>query len=462
MTVRAHPLIAVIGHPNEGKSSVLSTLTEDDTVVVNDYPGETTRCHYFPVEINGTVVLELVDTPGFQNPQRILEWMRANGKTDDALLRDFLATFADQEAFHHDCELMQPLVQGAALIYVVDCSRPLLPVDEAEMEILRLVNKPRMAVINFKDDDRDYLPAWTSAFRRHFNVIREFNAHHARFEERIALLETLKAIEQNWEPQINRAIEAFRQNWDYRRQQAVDAICEYLTGALQLVIEQPLAKGADPEPVKALVLDRYRSTLVSRERQLFDALRGLYHHHSFNFELPAQSILQEDLFSEVTWEVLGLTRKQLLVAAAGMGAGIGVALDAASLGMSTGLFAAAGALVGGTGAWFMGQELAKVRVHRLPLGGSRLVVGPSRNPQLPLVLLDRAVLFYREIMNHAHGNRSGVLPELASQSVVRQTDIEHQKQLLKQARLLVEGSSMERDNAREQLVLLIADLLLTD
>ena len=459
MNARPHPLIAVIGHPNEGKSSVLSTLTEDDSVAVNDYPGETTRCHYFPVQIDGEVVLELVDTPGFQNPLRILEWMQASGKTDDALLQDFLTHFQQQDSYAHDCELMQPLAAGAALIYVVDCSRPLLAVDEAEMEILRLINKPRMAVINFKDTDREYLPQWSSALRRHFNVIREFNAHQARFAERIGLLETLKAIQQDWEQPINGAISAFVRDWQFRREQALEAICDYLTFALQLTIEQPLPKGADDEPVKAQVMERFQGLLVRRERELFDAMRALYHHHLFNFELPAQSVLQEDLFSEVTWDVLGLTRKQLLLTAAGMGAGIGVVLDVASVGSSTGLFAAAGALVGGAGAWLMGSELARVRIHKLPLGGSRLVVGPSRNPQLPLVLLDRAVLFYCEIMNHAHGNRSGQRPDLREQSLIRPLASDQQKQLIRQARLLAEGNSLERDQARQMLSEMISELM---
>jgi Predicted GTPase len=32
---------AIVGHPNEGKSSVVSTLAEDDSVRVTPIPGET-------------------------------------------------------------------------------------------------------------------------------------------------------------------------------------------------------------------------------------------------------------------------------------------------------------------------------------------------------------------------------------------------------------------------------------
>ncbi len=479
-----HPLIAVIGHPNEGKSSVLSTLTEDDSVVVNDYPGETTHCQYFPVNLAGETVLELVDTPGFQNPQRILDWMRDSGKTDDELLRACLDTFGNDPVFNHDCQLLQPLADGAAVIYVVDCSRPLLAVDQAEMEILRLVNKPRMAVINFKDNDRDYLPDWEQAFRRHFNVIREFNAHQARFPERLALLETLKAIQQSWEPQLNKAIAAFEHNWQQRRQQVAEQILDYLEFALQLTIEQKVsasgssasgsggsgsgglggllggtsqAQKASNEQATEQALGRYQKAIAEREQSLFGSIRQLYLHNHFNLTLPAQSVLHQDLFAETTWEVLGLTRKQVLLAAAGMGAGVGVTLEAAVGGLSAGLFATAGALIGGGSAWFLGAELTRVKIKAIPLGGARVTVGPSKNPQFPVVLLDRALLFYREIASHSHGNRTDTVADAGNQSVLRDVASEQQRQLLKLANTLAEGKATDKD--REALASLILNWL---
>lgn len=455
----SHPLIAVIGHPNEGKSSVLSTLTEDDSVVVNDYPGETTHCQYFPVVIAGETILELVDTPGFQNPQSILQWMQQQGTTDDALLADFLAEYSTKPGYEHDCELMQPLVKGAALVYVVDCSRPLLPVDEAEMEILRLINKPRMAVINFKDDDRDYFDDWTQAFRRHFNVIREFNAHHARFQERIALLETLKAIQQSWEPAINRAITAFKNDWQSRSDDAVVAITEYLTYALRLSVDKTFSDDSQRRKAETEAVARYQEKIAQAEQKLFDRVRALYHHNVFDIELAQQSVLREDLFSEATWDVLGLTKKQLTIAATGMGAGLGVTLDMATGGLSHGLFAAAGALFAGGSAYFKGAELTRVKLKALPLGGTKVVVGPNLNPQFPVVLLDRALLYVNEIANHAHGNRSGEVPDVSDQSVLRHVDASLQKQLLKHSHKISKCGYGELEENQQKLNHVISTVL---
>ena len=42
------PEFAVLGHPNEGKSSVVSTLTEDDRIQVSPVPGETRVSNHIP------------------------------------------------------------------------------------------------------------------------------------------------------------------------------------------------------------------------------------------------------------------------------------------------------------------------------------------------------------------------------------------------------------------------------
>lgn len=63
------PVFAVIGHPNEGKSSVVATLVENDRIRISPVPGETVRAQEYPVIIDGEPCIVFVDTPGFQNPR---------------------------------------------------------------------------------------------------------------------------------------------------------------------------------------------------------------------------------------------------------------------------------------------------------------------------------------------------------------------------------------------------------
>jgi predicted GTPase len=194
------PEFAIIGHPNEGKSSVLSTLAEDDRVRISPIPGETTDVQSFPVTIDGKEIIRFVDTPGFQNPRQTLTWMQNYAGPANQLLPAFIAAHRDDPDFRDDCSLLAPIAAGAGVIFVVDGSRPLRNMDKVEMEILRLTGAPRLAVINSKGEDTLYLDHWHSEFRRHFNAIRVFNSSRANYAQRIELLESLKAIDQQLEP----------------------------------------------------------------------------------------------------------------------------------------------------------------------------------------------------------------------------------------------------------------------
>ena len=45
----SHPVFAIVGHPNKGKSSIVATLAEDDDVAISPRPGTTTvRIAYSP------------------------------------------------------------------------------------------------------------------------------------------------------------------------------------------------------------------------------------------------------------------------------------------------------------------------------------------------------------------------------------------------------------------------------
>jgi len=193
------PEFAIVGHPNEGKSSVVSTLAEDDSVRVSPTPGETIKCQTFSVMIDNKEIIRFTDTPGFQNPKQTLKWIKNYQGPDNLIIEVFLQTHKDDQDFRDDCELFNPIAHGAGIIYVVDGSRPLRNVDKAEMDILRLTGRPRMAIINCKGNETGYLNQWKSEFRKHFNSTRLFNAHKATYAERIDLLESLKGIDQDWQ-----------------------------------------------------------------------------------------------------------------------------------------------------------------------------------------------------------------------------------------------------------------------
>ena len=397
---------AIVGHPNEGKSAVLSTLSEDDSVCVSPTPGETTECRIFPVTIDGREIIRFIDTPGFQNPRQTLAWMRAYDGDDKKMLAGFISSHAQDPAFHDDCALLAPLDKGAGLIFVVDGSRPLRNIDRAEMEILRLTGRPRLAIINCKNDDSEYLDDWRHEFRKHFNSIRMFNANKATYGQRIALLESLKAIDQDLQDVIEIVIQTFIRDWRHRSEQTALVISSLLRETLlyRKIVSCP--PGVDEERLKNKLRKEFIEFVSKRERMSHQRIRRLFKHNIFNLQLPAQSILQEDLFSEKTWEFLGLTSGQLIIAGALSGAALAAALDAAAGGASLGFFAAVGGAIGATATALKGKELLSgARLLGMKLDRQELQIGPVTNIQLLYIILDRALIYYSHIINWAHGRR---------------------------------------------------------
>ncbi len=400
------PEFAVVGHPNEGKSSVLSTLAEDDSVRVSPMPGETRECQTFPVSIDGKEIIRFTDTPGFQNPRKSLQWMQEYRGSDETLIEDFIDAHKGDPDFHDDCRLLQPLLRGAGIIFVVDGSRPLRNMDKAEMEILRLTGCPRMAIINCKEEETAWLARWQSEFRKHFNSIRVFNSCQATYRERIELLESLKGIDQELQPILDQVVAAFQQDWQARNRQVAELLLDLLEHALGYSRSVTLKAGADEEALKDRMHRDYVELLRKEEKKCQKRMRALYKHNIFNCELPPQSILQEDLFSEKTWEFLGLNRSQLVMAGALSGAALGAGVDVAAAGLSFGVFSTLGGIMGAAGTALKGRDfLSGSRLLGMRLDEQRLTVGPVRNIQLLFVLLDRQFLFYSHIINWAHGRR---------------------------------------------------------
>ncbi len=402
------PTFAVLGHPNEGKSSVVSTLTEDDKICVSRIPGETIRSQAYTVAIDDEPVISFVDTPGFQVPRQTLEWFRKFSGPSSALLDEFIETHRDDPFFADECELLLPLTKGAGIIYVVNGSRPVRPDDLMEMEILRLTGKPRMAMINAKTTEDKYIDQWKEEFRKHFNAIRTFNSNTADFQERIRMLESLASIDQEWEKDMERVVEIFKDEMNRRKRLVCAHIIHFLEKALGLAVSQALEPLANPKRTREKLEKAYENEIRTIENSLFREIRALFKHTLYEVSIEEHHVLSHDLFSQKTWEVLGLTKSQLTAAGAVLGGSMGVVADVAAQGISFGIFTLIGGILGAGSALAGGKKLAKKSVTGKSLGGDRLQLGPSQNLQFLFVLLDRALLYYAHIINRAHGKRDNL------------------------------------------------------
>ncbi|NIP92986.1 MAG: GTPase/DUF3482 domain-containing protein, partial [Akkermansiaceae bacterium] len=237
------PCFAVVGRINMGKSAVLATLLEvdDDRIIrVSPTPGETTHCQALPVEFDGRELVRFIDTPGFSRPleaMRVIRDLQGEGTPDLATVRRFVEGQGEDGEFEDEARLLQPILEGAGILYVIDPNRPLRDAFVAEMEILRWTGRPRMALLNEKAESAEYLGEWKNRLGSYFNLVRTFNAHHARFEERKHLMRSLLEIDESHRPMLEEAVGLIEDEWELRREEAADTILDLLRSGLMLRVE---------------------------------------------------------------------------------------------------------------------------------------------------------------------------------------------------------------------------------
>ncbi|MBK5967259.1 MULTISPECIES: GTPase/DUF3482 domain-containing protein [Thiorhodovibrio] len=401
------PTLAIMGHPNAGKSSVVATLTENDRIEIDKRAGTTTTSDRYPVVIDGKTIIAFIDTPGFQNPSDILEWFQTHERETD-IAHAFVEAHRHDPLFSHDVALLEPVAAGAGIILVVDGSKRIKEKDRTEMELLRLTARPRMAILNNLSKSEKFMPAWQDALSKAFNSVREFNAHRATYAERVKLLNALKSIDQRWEPQLEETIEAFSHDWERRIDSSVTTIIGLLREALTFRINRvvrvsDLQSDADRREIQQSLQKTFQDGLRKLEVEAQAQIRGHFRHNVWN--LPADSLLQKDLFSDEVGRALGLNRVQMALAGAAAGATTGVGIDLSLAGGSLGagllLGAAAGSVLGALG----GAALAKVDIQRT-LGVERFSLGPVSNQRFPFILLDRILLYCARAMNWSHGRKA--------------------------------------------------------
>jgi GTPase Era involved in 16S rRNA processing len=399
------PVFAVVGHPNKGKSSIVSTIAQNDDIDISPRSGTTRDTQRYDIAI-GTAGYTLVDTPGFQRPSRALAWLQEHAPSADRrhdAIRQFIADPQCQQQFPEEVKLLKPIMEGAAILYVVDGSRPYGAEYEAEMEILRWTGQASMALIN-PIENEDHVQDWQQALGQYFKIVRVFNAMQADFEKVVAILEAFSHIREEWQSALADIVNEYRNQRATQLQASASLLDELLTRLCTYQVSQKVLGKSQAEGLKGILEDQYLNDMRKIERQHHEALKRLYQYHHLEStidELP----LENNLFDTQQWIMWGLNRKQLTVAATLAGATTGAVVDAALAGSSVMLGALGGGLLGAGSAWLGAERISSFRVQGLPLGGYEAHQGPIQNRNFPYVVLGRFLYLADSLRHRTHAHR---------------------------------------------------------
>lgn len=176
------PLIAIVGRPNVGKSTLFNCLTQSRQALVLDLPGVTRDRQCGHGEWHGQSYL-VVDTGGI-----------GEGRTQDLI---------DQAAHQ---QALQALDDADLILFVVDARQGLTPIDSEIAKMLRKQSKPMILVIN-KVDGLQIDVAKAEFYRSGFTNQAETAASHNRgisqlLDQALSLIPALSEEEPELEPRF--------------------------------------------------------------------------------------------------------------------------------------------------------------------------------------------------------------------------------------------------------------------
>ncbi len=450
----SYPKFTVVGHPNKGKSSIVSALALDDSVQISDTPGTTQFKRAFPLKVDGKIIYELFDTPGFQRARRILAWLQSQepitADKRDILIRTFIDLHRNDPRFSDEIELLEPIAEGAGILYVVDASKPYGPEYETEMEILRYTGQPSIAILNLIGDE-DYREEWKRVLGHYFKMVRTFNPMKATFEDHISLLEGMAHLKEEWTQGIKIAIKVLRELHDQKINETSDAIVKYIQQSLShkevLFLRSSKATPKQEEGVKT----KYQSSLIEFEKVCEKQIEIIWNHRSVEKVENLMPFKETGLFSQESASVFGLNQKELIKTGAVAGAMTGLGFDAIVGGSSLLLGSILGGAIGGVGAYVGYDKLYHTKVMGQQMGKRELIVGPMQNLNFPYILLGRSLYFASLLGRRSHALRGSFMINNESFSILKYIDAEKRKVLEKFHYALREEKEMSQETVESYL-----------
>ena len=345
--------LAVVGHTNTGKTSLLRTLLRD--VYFGEVKNEaaTTR-HVEQAKLTdsqtGEVLVVLYDTPGLEDASGLMDWLEDNtASRRDGIerLQQLLAAdiaqggdaLTSNEDYSQEAKVIRQLLASDMAIYVVDAREPVLGKYKDELAILSWAAIPVMPVFNFTDSQDANIDEWqTMLARRNLHISTRFDSVAFEFKDEMRLWQNLATMLTHSE-MLEQLMARRTENWAQLYEEANIIIADFLLNVASFVRE--ISEDDDPMPVLAQMQEAVRQSERAMQHNLLN-LYKFYDNAVAATPLELQAY-QQDPFDPELLKSYGIRT----TSGAAAGALLGLGIDAAALGTTLGLGAAIGGIAGG-------------------------------------------------------------------------------------------------------------------
>lgn len=342
--------LAVVGHTNVGKTSLLRTLTRDVGFgEVSHRPSTTRHVEGARLMVDGQALLELYDTPGLEDAIALLDYLERLDRPGERLdgparLARFLDGAEARQRFEQEAKVLRQLLASDAGLYVIDAREPVLSKYRDELAILSMCGRPLLPVLNFVAADRHREQDWREALARlGLHALVRFDSVAPPIDGEQRLYETLSLLLEGARPRLQSLVDDQQRQRLARQHSGLRLIAELLIDCAAC------RRSVASDPARETqAIENLHSAIRQREQRCVEALLQLYAFRRDDAQATDLPLLNgrwgDDLFNPETLRQLGIRVGGGMAAGAATGAGIDLLVGGLTLGAATAL----GALIGGT------------------------------------------------------------------------------------------------------------------
>ena len=346
--------IAVVGHANTGKTSLIRTLLRDGEFgEIADYAGTTRHVESVFIQVNNIDVISLFDTPGIEDSIAFLElWqsikMPKNQQSVLEKIRHFIELAEKDINFEQEVKVMKQAYQSDLLLYVIDTRLPYLGKFQDELELLTLLGKPLIPVLNFIQHDSENVALWRQQLQlANLHAVVEYDTVAFTLEAEQRLYKKMQSLLEIRYEQFASVLQQSEERFTARIQSGIHSVADLVIDAATFRQKIP---NSSEQSSETKVYETMHSQLRSREEYCIQELLQSFGftNDDLNSEfLPIKNGKWErDLFDPQTLKEFGIKTSSGAAKGAFIGGGIDLMVGGITLGTTAALGAAAGAIWG--------------------------------------------------------------------------------------------------------------------